>query len=236
MKWIDLILRQIALVFINVAVASVSAQTAPSALGPTHGNSASQSVASISRQPVVDPAVELKGAGLVKELRRGGFVLYMRHAINGPGSALSGSPCANGESPLTDEGRSQAQAVGRALRALDIRLGRVSSSLTCRARMTAELVAQKDVELLIDLNPVDPTMPRDWVALRQAVLNSQPVAGTNALLVSHFHGAPNPVDRLFLDMAEIIVFSPNALGKPLAIARIPHTAWTELLRSNDSIR
>ena len=33
--------------------------------------------------PIVDPALELKGSALVAALRKGGLVLYMRHAETG---------------------------------------------------------------------------------------------------------------------------------------------------------
>lgn len=224
-----MILRPMALVLTYLSVAAASAQTDATGGPPPLAGSAQAMAA--ARQPIIDPVAEIRGAELVKELRKGGYVLYMRHATNGPGTV--GNPCPGGDSPLTEEGRAQAMAIGKAIRDLEIRFGHVWTSQTCRAQMTGELVVGGVVEQLPDLNPVNPAEPRDWVALRHRLLNALPPAGTNTLLVSHFHGAPNPQDRLFLDMAEVIVFSPQASGRPLALARIPAALWVELLRAND---
>ena len=224
-------LSQIVLVLLSLACAVVLAQ-------PTSGSDPPSNVAELPgsftvRQPVIDPAIELRGTALVTELRRGGYVLYMRHATNGPGNTTSDNQCPEGDSPLTVDGRLQAKAVGLAIGKLGIRIGKVLSSVTCRTRVTGELVAGSNVELSTDLNPFNPVDSRDLVARRQALLNTPAAAGTNTLLVSHFHTAPDPKDRLFLDMAEVIVFSPHASGRSLAVARVPHALWAELLRTND---
>ncbi len=224
-------LPHIVLLVLNLGSFAVFAQSTSGVDLPSNAAAQQNSVA--VRPPVIDPAIELRGPELVKALRAGGYVLYMRHATNGPGNTGSDSPCPQGDSPLTEEGRLQAKAVGIAIGQLGIRIGRVLSSMTCRTRMTGELVAGTTVELSADLNPFNPAEAKDSVALRQALLNRPPEAGTNTLLVSHFHGAPNPTDRLFLDMAEIIVFSPQKAARSLPIARLPHTLWTELLRTND---
>ena len=119
--------------------------------------------------------------------------------------------------------------VGQALVSLGVRIGRIVTSATCRTRMTGELVGRSPVDQSTDLNPVDPTDPRDWVAVRHALLNAAPIGGSNTLLVSHFHSAANSQDRLFLDMAEIIVFLPQQAGRPLPLARIPMALWPQLM-------
>ena len=226
-------LSKTVLLFLSLWCAAALAQSSSGSDPPGSVAELPSSLSFAVRQPVIDPAIEIRGTALVKELRRGGYVLYMRHATNGPGNATPDNPCPEGDSPLTVEGRRQAQDVGLAIGKLGIRIGKVLSSATCRTRVTGELVAGSNVELSADLNPFNPVESRDWVARRQALLNTPAAAGTNTLLVSHFHAAPNPVDRLFLEMAEVIVFSPRAPGRPLAVARVPPAMWAELLRTND---
>ena len=70
--------------------------------------------------PLVNPADELKGRALVEALRAGGFVLYMRHALQIPPTT---EKC---DTPgLTPVGEEQARNVGAAIRELKIPIGRL---------------------------------------------------------------------------------------------------------------
>jgi len=83
-------------------------------------------------------------------LQEGGLVILMRHSlapgIGDPPGFERGS-CET-QRNLSEAGRAQAQAAGRAFRARDIPIAAVYSSSWCRALDTAELMA---------LGPVEPT-------------------------------------------------------------------------------
>ncbi|MCY7386897.1 MAG: hypothetical protein LH481_02350, partial [Burkholderiales bacterium] len=98
--------------------------------------------------PIVDPAYELNGAALVEALRKGGFVLYMRHTEAG----LPAEKC--DENSLSAVGTADARIVGAALRELKIPIGVVRSSAPCRTFMAGVTLGLGAVEITEDLNPV----------------------------------------------------------------------------------
>lgn len=138
----------------------------------------------------------LSGRALVDALRRGGHVIYFRHAatdwsqddfVTAPGEWKSCDP--NRMRQLSDLGRSTARRIGEAIRRLQIPVGRVLSSEYCRTRQTAELLG---------LGPVVPTraimnmLVAEMVGGREAVieraqreLGRAPKPGTNTVLVAH---------------------------------------------------
>jgi phosphohistidine phosphatase SixA len=82
-------------------------------------------------------------------LRAGGHAVLIRHATapgTGDPPAFVLGDCAT-QRNLSDEGREQARAIGRAFRAAGIAVDEVLTSRWCRSRETAEL---------FDLGPVEP--------------------------------------------------------------------------------
>ena len=172
--------------------------------------------------PIVDPAKELKGPALLEALRKGGYVLYMRHAITGTVT----EKCE--KSNLSPAGEEQARNVGAAIRELKIPIGAVRSSQPCRCVDTARLLGLGDVDITEDLNPMAPREGFDIIAARFNRLNETPAAGKNTVLVSHLHGSRNKSEWLHLEMGEIIVFRPIANARPEPVARIPVAGWAAL--------
>src|SRR5438067_13704915 len=82
-------------------------------------------------------------AELVPELRKGGYVLFVRHPQTNPDQADT-DPLnldnVKAQRQLSDEGRQQARALGEAFRALKIPVGKVVASKFYRAREAAELL------------------------------------------------------------------------------------------------
>jgi phosphohistidine phosphatase SixA len=173
--------------------------------------------------PLVDPAKELKGKALVDALRKGGHVLYMRHALQ---IVPTPGPCVG--SNLQPDGEMAAKAVGAAIRALNIPVGRVLSSEPCRNLDTAKLLDLGNVEVTIDLNPGGSPPGFDHGAARTRRLGELPRAGTNTLLVSHVHGSQKKSEWLHLELAEIIVFRPDGKGAAEPVARIRVADWAKL--------
>ena len=172
--------------------------------------------------PIVDPAKELQGIALVDALRKGGFVLYMRHTE-------AGSPAEKcDENSLSVVGAENARIVGAALRDLNIPIGAVRSSEPCRANVTASTLGVGKVEITEDLNPVTPREGFDIGAERTKRLNERPTAGTNTVLVSHLHGSRKKEEWVHLQLGEIIVFRPDAHARAEPVARIPVAGWAVL--------
>jgi len=124
----------------------------------------------------------------VERLRRGGYVVALRHAATDPTATdLTANlrDCSR-QRNLNAAGRRQARAIGRAFRQQDIPVGRVLASPFCRTRHTARLAfgeAQPSRALLSpDFGDGDPERrPR---GLRR-LLTLAPPSGSNTVLVSH---------------------------------------------------
>jgi hypothetical protein len=174
--------------------------------------------------PVVDAAKEVKGFALVEALRKGGFVMYMRHALQ---NAPVTGPCM-GDS-LQPKGEADARAVGAAMRALKIPVGRLLTSEPCRNIDTAKAIELGAYEISTDLNPV----AADGSSLgpaRQRLLAAMPRPGSNTLLISHVHGSQIKSEWLHLETTEIIVFQPDGAGGTVPVARIRPEHWPALLQ------
>ena len=175
--------------------------------------------------PVVDPAKELKGAALVAALRKGGFVLYMRHSETGTVTEICDT------TNLSAIGEENARNVGAALRELNIPIGAVRSSQPCRCVGTARLLDLGKVDITEDLNPSAPRPGFDIGAARSKRLAEIPATGTNTVLVSHLHGSRNKDEWLHLQIGEIIVFRPEASPRAEAVARIQVADWVALKKA-----
>lgn len=141
-------------------------------------------------------AQDLSGKALVEALRRGGHVIYFRHAatnwdqddrIGKVGDWQSCDPSQMRQ--LSDAGRDAARRIGAAIRSLGIPVARVISSEYCRAAETARL---------LDLGPVLTTpdimnmRAADYVGGAEAVtrrarrvLSEAPPPSGNTVVVGH---------------------------------------------------
>lgn len=161
-------------------------------------------------------------ADLIEKLRDGGYNLYIRHAatdwsqndrIDEAGDWTS---CDPGEvRQLSGEGRRDARALGAALRALEVRLGRVFASPYCRTMETARLISGKDVtasEDLMNLRSAAYVGGREAVVARaRARLSQAPADGVNDLFSAHGNLARAAIDRSPGE-GEILVLAPRGDG------------------------
>jgi phosphohistidine phosphatase SixA len=134
---------------------------------------------------------EWEGKALVERLRRGGLVLFIRHADT------TGMPCDRsfqlgdraGQRNLSLEGRAQSRQIGQHLRALGIAIpDRVLAGPVFRARDTAEIAFGADqVEVTDSLLADDHAGGRlEWVLSEHRRLFTEPVPpGPNRILVGH---------------------------------------------------
>jgi phosphohistidine phosphatase SixA len=170
------------------------------------------------------PAWAQPDAGLLGELRQGGFVLYLRHAstdfTQNDSAMKSYEDCAS-QRNLTDKGRQEARAIGEHVRRLEIPIGDVLASPFCRTVETARLAFGK-ARATNDVRG-GPAEASRYEALRK--LLSAPVPrGTNLVISSHgnpFYALAGPP---YLAEGELAVVKPEG-DRFSVIARIRPSDW-----------
>jgi phosphohistidine phosphatase SixA len=181
--------------------------------------------------PCADAETALAPGEAVDLLRRGGLILYFRHTATdfsqNDANMKSFEDCAS-QRNLIDRGRADARAIGAAIRALAIPVGKVRASPYCRTVETAELAfgrAEKTAE--VRGGPGRSDDPARYAQLRK-LLAQPPTRGTNDVIVSHgnpFHAVAGPP---YLAEGEAAVVQPDASGKTdgfRVIARIRVEEW-----------
>jgi phosphohistidine phosphatase SixA len=176
------------------------------------------------------PSRELPPAELLAELRKGGYILYFRHAATdfsrNDEKMKSFDDCDN-QRNLIDQGRADARALGAAIRDLRIPVERVLASPFCRTVETGQLIFGRAERMQeVRGGPNAPTGSERYAALRK-ILATPVRAGSNLAVVSHgnpFHSVAGPP---YLAEGEAAVIRP--LGADFqVIARIRVDRWDAL--------
>jgi phosphohistidine phosphatase SixA len=123
---------------------------------------------------------QLDDSSLLAALRAGGLVLACRHAITERGQDDRGPDRAS-QRNLSDEGRRQSEAIGRAVRAAGIPIGPVLSSPMFRTRETAEL-AFGDTTVALTRLLLRGEQPKNEL---MALYTEAPPSGKNRVLMTH---------------------------------------------------
>ncbi|MGF1457991.1 MAG: histidine phosphatase family protein [Leptolyngbyaceae cyanobacterium] len=137
---------------------------------------------------------QLEAADLVDELRRGGYVIYFRHAQTEKDYADQADPsidlndCST-QRALSEYGWRQSAVIGAAFENLDIPVGDVITSQYCRAWQTA-FIAFGEYEKTPALNffPAEEYTDEQFAFMRSNVmpyLTAMPPVGVNTILVGH---------------------------------------------------
>src|SRR5712691_1240851 len=179
------------------------------------------------------PSRELPSAELLAELRKGGYILYFRHAATdfsqNDERMKSYDDCDN-QRNLIDRGRADARAVGAAIRELGIPVRRVLASPFCRTVETAQLVfgrAEKMQE--VRGGQAAPENPDRYAALRKILL--APVEkGANLAVVSHGNPFYSVAGPPYLAEGEAALIRPAGNSFDV-VARIPVRSWETLKRA-----
>jgi len=176
------------------------------------------------------PAKPLPGAGLLAEMRKGGFIIYFRHTSTDfsrdDSRSKSDDDCDN-QRPLTDKGREEARQIGAAFQALKIPVEKVLASPRCRTMETAILAfghAEKPNE--VRGGPATPDNPDRYAGLRR--LLSTPVKpGANLVISSHGNPFYATAGAPYLAEGEAAVIRPLVNDFEI-VARVKHDAWRTL--------
>jgi phosphohistidine phosphatase SixA len=175
------------------------------------------------------------------DLKHGGFVVVVRHgktdavnAMTEDKSPLDLASCAD-QAMLSEVGRDQARAIGKAFSSAGIPVGRVLASGYCRALEMARLAFGKaetsDALLLQNYVPVaGASAPPPWperVAAMKKIVATPPETATNTILVTHF---PNVKAALGVEIefGDAVIVKPDGQGGARLVARIFAREWPSL--------
>ena len=180
------------------------------------------------------PADEALGpVELVEALRGGGYVLYLRHGATDMSQEDTHKTdvCrCDGMRNLTERGRRESRALGRAFEELAIPVGAVHASAYCRTRETADLAfgGHRRSDVLTGFpDPGDAAYEARVRATRE-LLARPPADGENTVLVAHVKNLEAAAE-VTLDEGELVVFEPlGGTGFRLR-GRIPAAAWPQLV-------
>jgi phosphohistidine phosphatase SixA len=173
----------------------------------------------------------LEGAELVEALRRGGYVIYFRHAATDQSQTDTNTQnledCSR-QRNLTEEGRAQARAIGESFLSLNIPVGLVLSSGYCRARDTA-MLAFGQAEITSDLTGFPDELREQRITALRQMLSAPPLTGTNTILVAHGFNITNTAG-ITIEEGEAAIFAPLEADGFALVARILPDEWAKLER------
>jgi broad specificity phosphatase PhoE len=185
-----------------------------------------------SAQPAPEPPII--DQALLDELRRGGFVIFFRHAPTAlsdiPEDAESIAKCET-QRNLSDAGRRTARDIGDAFRKLHIPVGEVRSSPFCRCKDTARLAFGKftvDRNLYFALN-IEADARRQLADAMRTLLSTPPASGTNTIIVSHTANLRESAGYWPKPEGTAYVFRPGPNGTFTAVARMAPGDWRLLV-------
>jgi len=185
---------------------------------------------SAQEAPVVDA---LAASSLVERLRRGGFVIYFRHASTDfaqvDSDLVNLDNCAT-QRNLTDAGRAQAAAIGEAMHTLAIPIGDVFSSQFCRTLETAWLAfgraaPTRDLTSISGLTIAE--RDRRLEALRM-LLATPPPETTNTILVAHQFNLRDAMGVTLISEGEAAIYQPDGAGWTSLVTLVQPNEWAEL--------
>lgn len=176
------------------------------------------------------PGTILQESDLIDALRRGGYVIYFRHAATNPEQADTSDPklgqCES-QRNLSADGRRMAGEIGGAFKTLRIPVGKVVSSPYCRAVDTAKLAfGRHEVsEALYFAMGVGKTdREQQGLALRQ-MLATPAARGTNTVLVAHHINLKEATGVWPKREGEAHVFRPRSEGGFEYVGEVSSDAW-----------
>ncbi len=182
---------------------------------------------------VAQGSARLAGTALADALRRGGYVIVLRHGSTDnshPDEAIVNLADCGTQRPLNAAGVAQAKQVGQAVTALRLPIGEVLYSPYCRTRTTAQLefgdTGQPDQDLVAaDYHGVN-RASQDIAVLK--LINTVPRAGTDTVLMTHQNTLQNTTGISSPPEGGAEVYRPQAADRPLLVAELSSVDWTAL--------
>ncbi|NJL84627.1 MAG: histidine phosphatase family protein [Chloroflexaceae bacterium] len=179
----------------------------------------------------------LSGAELLSDLKKGGYIIYFRHAQTTEDYADQADPNLDLENcetqrKLSDVGEKQAKDIGAAFTAKSIPVGDVITSDYCRAWKTADLAFgqyQKNSKLnFLPFEDYTDTQVEEMKNNVMPLLTAVPISGNNTVIVGHddiFEAAtgiyPDPQGMAY-------VLKPDGKGGFKIVANLLPDEWMKL--------
>ncbi len=170
---------------------------------------------------------------LIKTIRQGGYVLYLRHAASNRKQididTVNLDDCSK-QRNLSDKGRQQAKAIGKAIKSLNIPIGDVTTSPYCRCVDTAQLafgrsIKSDDLRFTISANESETRRLSD--ALKN-LLSSVPKTGTNTVIVAHTGNLKEAANVWPKPEGVLHVFKPLGKNRFEHLGKITPNQWNTL--------
>ena len=173
------------------------------------------------------------------ELRRGGYVIVLRHGATT--SDIAGTDAMSrrqlaADRQLTELGSAQARLIGDSIRKLKIPVAQVVTSTVQRAVDTATLLGLGEVLASPDLAESGASVSPEENSRRARALRklaaTMPPPDNNVVIVSH---KPNIIDAFGSGWSDVregeaSIFEPDGKGGYKLIARVQADAWSALTR------
>jgi phosphohistidine phosphatase SixA len=180
-------------------------------------------------------AQNLGGVALVHSLKRGGYVIVIRHASSPaepPAKESADAENTRDERQLDEKGRTTATAMGNALHELKIPVGEVLSSPTYRALETVKYAQLGTARTYPELGDDGKSMQGSTEAQAHWLQNKvmQFPSGTNTFIVTHNPNVTAAFPKIGGPVAdgEALVFGPDGKGGATIVARIKIEEWPSL--------
>jgi virginiamycin B lyase len=170
---------------------------------------------------------------LGRTLRAGGLVLVVRHAHTDQSKQdqdpIVLSKCST-QRNLSAQGRADARAIGRSVRRLNLRIGKVLSSAYCRTLETARLAFGRPTISPALLNTIASAHDARWRRQIQAacrLMGSKPAKGSLTVLVTHGILVTEATGQS-LEEGEAMVLRPLGKSRFRVVGRVMPREWAAL--------
>jgi hypothetical protein len=177
------------------------------------------------------PKDALSGPALLTALRRGGYVIYVRHTSTDFGQNDEGmtsyDDCTK-QRNLTEQGRVEARAIGAAIAKLQIPIGDVLASPFCRTRETARLIFGRETPSLAVRGGPAATENADRYTDLRKLLSTPVPRGVNLAIASHGNPFRAVAGTPYLAEGEAAVIEPRGKDGFRIVARITKDGWNAL--------
>ena len=194
---------------------------------------------SSAQSVAVDPTESAMGRAEIEavlpELRKGGYVFYIRHAATEHSKkdnvSVDLEDCAS-QRPLSMEGREQATNIGKAFVKLAIPVGDVLSSPFCRCKDTASLAFGRiEVdENLFFVMTLGRKEKQKKAAYLRSLITSKLANSSNRIIVSHTSNLKESVGIWPKPEGVVFIFRPDGNNHYTRIGHILPETWKEFIR------
>ncbi len=182
---------------------------------------------------------KVSGRVLLNSLRKGGHIIYIRHAQTDKDYADQADPkldltnCGT-QRTLSSKGWEQAKAIGAGFRQAKIPVGTVLASEYCRAWQTADLAFGKFKRTsalnFVKSEEYDAAQRLEMKTAVMPLLSAIPTPGMNTVLVGHDDVFDSATGYYPKPQGVAYILKPDGRGKFEIVASIPAEGWIALTK------